>query len=145
MIIFWTYEGHMSHLALATVGIIFASSSPILYIIHHNTFDVHFAYTTSSGSTLQFLNYRIIQSEFGTLVDQYNHIRQTLLRTFFPSDTPALFQLSPYPLNPEIEMSLYKAAKITEGKHEAIAENSVAHTIVGHALSFIWGKRTTMT
>ena len=66
--------------ALATYNILLASSFSGFYDKMRDTFDTYFAYTTCEGPVLNFLNYRIIQSEYGTSIGQYNHIRQSILQ-----------------------------------------------------------------
>ena len=77
-------------------------------------FDNYFAYTTKEGTTLQFLNYRIIQSDHGTAIDQSNHIRQTMLRVFFPDPPIVPCQSSPFPLEASTEIDLFQAAPMSD-------------------------------
>ena len=65
---------------LATDNILLTSSFSGFYDKMRDTFDTYFAYTTCEGPVLNFLNYRIIQSEYGTSIGQYNHIRQSILQ-----------------------------------------------------------------
>ena len=118
---FLTNEGHVAYLAFATDEILFALITHLLFDLLCATFEMSFSFTTTTGNLLQFLNYRIIQSEHGTSVDQYNHIRQSILRGFFPDDTPIPFQSSPFPLSPAIEMVLFQGALLIEKENEAIA------------------------
>ena len=87
-----------------------------------SVFDNYFAYTTNDGKVIQFLNYRIIQSEFGTSIDQYNHIRQTMLQVFFPNKDIVPFQSSPFPLENSIELDLFKAQPLTEDENVAMTK-----------------------
>ena len=101
-------------IALATDDILLATSNKSFYDKLKTTFDTYFAYTTCEGSVLQFLNYRIIQSEYGTSVDQFNHIRQTILKEFFAEGTKVPFQSSPFILTQSIEMELFKDGPLSE-------------------------------
>ena len=55
--------------ALATDDILLATLFTGFYDKMRESFDTYFAYTTCKGSVLHFLNYRIIQSEYGTSVE----------------------------------------------------------------------------
>ena len=91
---YWQQDGDISFVALAIDDILLVTTYRGFYDKIQQTFDNYFAYTTKEGSILQFLNYRIIQSDYGTSVDQYNHIRQTMLQAFFPPPTVVPFQSS---------------------------------------------------
>ena len=119
---YWQHEGHTALLALATDDILLAATHKSLYIKIQSVFDNYFAYTTNDGKVIQFLNYRIIQSEFGTSIDQYNHIRQTMLQVFFPNKDIVPFQSSPFPLETSIEMDLFKAQPLTEDENMAMTK-----------------------
>ena len=119
---YWQQDGDTAFVALATDDILLATTNKKFYIKIQHTFDNYFAYTTKEGSILQFLNYRIIQSDYGTSVDQYNHIRQTMLQVFFPHQTVVLFQSSPFPLDVSIEMSLFQASPMSEKEMQLMTE-----------------------
>lgn len=71
----WKHKFYTTYLVLVTDNILLALSSPLLFEIIQDTFNTYFAYTTSSASRFQLLNYRMIQSNIGTSIDQYNRIR----------------------------------------------------------------------
>ena len=118
---YWRCGEHTAYLALATDDILLASTSPLLYEKLKATFDTYFAYNTVDGPTLLFFNYRIIQSEHGTSIDQYNHIRQSLLQIFFPDTLSVQFISSPFLLYPKIEMELFCATPLSEKENDDLA------------------------
>ena len=69
-----------------------------------------------------FLNYRITQSSCGTSVDQFNHIRQTMLQVFFPENTTVPFQSSPFPLDTSIEMELFQTTPMLDSDIQIMTE-----------------------
>ena len=83
---------------------------------------IYFDYTTAQDSTLYFLNYRIIQSTHGTLIEQYTHLRQSVVDPFFGSNSTVPFQSSPFPLDPDFEMELYKSTPLDEKELEALSD-----------------------
>ena len=89
-------DNKLAFLALATDDMLLATTFKEFYDKLRSTFDTYFAYTTCEGPVLSFLNYRIIQSEYGTSIDQYNHIRQSILQEFFGKDATVPFQSSPF-------------------------------------------------
>ena len=111
---YWNHKGHIAMLALATDDILLAATDRSLYEIIQQVFDNFFAYTTNDGEVLQFLNYRIIQSSYGTSIDQYNHIRQTILQVFFHEGATIPFHSSPFPLETTVEMDLFRSRPLTD-------------------------------
>ena len=92
------WEDNKVYLPLATNGILFALSNLFLYHRLPAILDIYFSYTTSTVSVLHFLNYRIIQSEYGTSIGQYNLLQQSILHVFFLNTPVVPFQSSPFPL-----------------------------------------------
>ena len=117
---FWEHKGRTVMLALATDDILFAATDCSLYLAIQQVFNNFFAYTTTDGQILYFLNYRIIQSVHGTSIDQYNHIRQTILQVFFNEGYSIPFHSSPLPLETTIEMDLFRLHPLTDEENEAI-------------------------
>ena len=111
---FWEHDDKYTYVALCTDDILMASSHVDLFHLLCSTFDQYFGYTTTTGHILRFLNYRIIQSVHGVSVDQYTHIRITMLNPFFESTTTAPFHSSPFPLSPAFEMELYSATPLDD-------------------------------
>ena len=74
---YWNHNGHIAMLALATDNIVLASSHRSLYDAIQQVFDNFFGDTTNEGEVLQFLNYRIIQSQYGTSINQLIQPYQT--------------------------------------------------------------------
>ena len=101
-------------MGLATDDILMAASHSNMFDLLQTTFDKYFDFTASSETVLQFLNYRIIQSKHGTSVDQYVHIRQTILQPFFESCESIPFQSSPFPLDPAFEIELYSSTPLSD-------------------------------
>ena len=117
---YWKHDQHYAYIALATDDILMASSHVSLFQLLQKTFDQYFGYTTATGSLLHFLNYRIIQSPHGVSIDQYSHLRQTILNEFFPSTSEVPFQSSPFPLSPAFEMELYQATPLPDDDLQAL-------------------------
>lgn len=69
---------------------------------------------------LQFLNYRVIQREFGTSVNHYNHIRKNMLHWFFPDNVTVPFISSPFTLDPKAEMEIYNITPLLEQENKNI-------------------------
>ena len=112
----WNKNGHKALIALATDDMLFATTHTSLFHILIAEFDKYFSTTVLQGSQLTFLNYRIIQSKYGTSIDQTNHIEQKILMEYFgnvePSSVP--FQSSPFPTNTTFEMELFQALPLSE-------------------------------
>ena len=70
----WEFEDVKCILTLATDDMILATTHPRALDILLTEFSKYFEYTTRKGSELSFLNYRIIQSEWGISIDQTTHI-----------------------------------------------------------------------
>ena len=68
------------------------------------------------------MNYRIIQSEYGISIDQYNHIQQSSLQDFFDKGTTVPFQSSPFILDQSIEMDLFKDGPLSEDECASLDE-----------------------
>ena len=119
---YWNHNGHIEMLASATDDILLASSHRSLYDAIQQVFDNFFGYTTNDGDVSQFLKYRIIQSQFGTSIDQYNHIRQTILQIFFNNGATVPFHSSPYPLENTIEMGLCRSRPSTNEENHKMAK-----------------------
>ena len=111
---YWEHNDHTAYVGLATDDILMAASHSDMFDLLQTTFDKYFDFTASSETVLQFLNYRIIQSKHGTSVDQYVHIRQTILQPFFESCESVPFQSSPFPLDPAFEMELYSSTPLSD-------------------------------
>ena len=126
---YWLWEDNETYMALATYNILFSSSNPVLYHRLQATLDMYFAYTTSTASVLHFLNYRIIQSDFGTSVDQYNHLRQSILHSFFLNTPVVPFQSNPFPLEASFGMELFTATPLSEDEiNELIVKHNGTHS-----------------
>ena len=119
----WHHEAGEALLCLATDDMLFASTSKILYDLLLKEFAKYFEYTTRTGPELSFLNYRIVQSEWGISIDQTTHIRQNILAKYFPNEKETVpFYSSPFPKDGKIEMDLYQAPHLTEEELAALAK-----------------------
>ena len=119
---YWSKHNQEAYIALATDDILMASTSVILFHELCTTFNQYFDYTTAQGSTLHFLNYRIIQSKHGTSIEQYSHIRQNIISPFFNTSSTVPFQSSPFPLDPAFEMELYKATPLDDKELQKLTD-----------------------
>ena len=93
---FWEHDGHTAYIALATNDILMASSHENLFHLLKETFSQYFDFTTTVGPMLHFLNYRLIQSQHGTSIDQCSHLHQTLV-LIPPSHSSLVFFLLTQP------------------------------------------------
>ena len=118
---YWTVEDQFTYVVLETNDIIMASTYVSLFQKMCSKFDLYFAYIIGIGSVLHFLNYRIIQREHDTLIDQHNHIFQTLIIPFFKFMTYAPFQSSLFPLDPSFEMKIYSTIPLSEEELDALS------------------------
>ena len=102
---------------------LFGSTSKVLYDLLLAAFDKYFTYTTRTGTELSFLNYRIIQSEWGISIDQTTHIRQNILAKYFPDKTMKVpFQSSPFPLDNGVEMKIFEATDLSDKELSELAK-----------------------
>ena len=96
----WVYLNNnvKAYLILATDDILYLSKSqePLDALLQR--FDDFFSYTIKRGTELQFLNFRIIQSEYGISLDQTNHIIKNILKQYFAPDEKVKYEASPWPL-----------------------------------------------
>ena len=72
-----------------------------------------FEYTTDEGTTLQFLNMRIIQTQEGISFDQTQHIENKILPTYFDKDDNVPYVSHPFPVTNTFKNDLYKAFPLT--------------------------------
>ena len=72
-----------AYLILATDDILYMSKhkEPLQELL--DKFGDFFSFNIKRGIELQFLNFRIIQSEHGISIDQTNHILQSILNDYF--------------------------------------------------------------
>ena len=75
----WCNNKMLSFLTLAKDETIFATNSHDAIKQLKTEFKKYFVYTSSKGTELSFLNFRIIQSKYGISLDQTNHIKQKVL------------------------------------------------------------------
>ena len=77
-----------------------------------------FSFKIKRGIELQFLNFRIIQSEHGISIDQTNHILQSILNDYFDKNEKVKYESSPFPLDSKFEYELYEALPASEDELE---------------------------
>ena len=95
----------------------------MLYDLLLAAFDKYFTYTTRTGTELSFLNYRIIQSEWGNSIDQTTPICQNILAKYFPDKTMKVpFQSSPFPLDNGVEMKIFEANYLSDKELSELAK-----------------------
>ena len=73
-----------------------------------------FSFKVTRGIEVQFLNFRIIQSEHGFLIDQTNHIIQSIMNDYFDKDERVKYKSSLFPLDSKVEYELYAALPMSE-------------------------------
>ena len=111
----WDYDNIKSIIILATDDILFGTTDKKALDRLLMEFARYFSYTTRSGPELSFLNFCLIQSEFGISLDQTTHIRQIILNVYFPSDYGTVpFESSPFPLSSDFEMRLFQDPNLTD-------------------------------
>ena len=100
-------ENKHGYLILATYNMILATNSKRASTRLEQTFDRYFTYTKRDDTEISFLNFRVIQSEYGINIDQINHILQKVIKTYFATQEKVPFQSSPFPLANTFEMTLF--------------------------------------
>ena len=66
---YWSHDQHYAHVTLAIDDILISGLDISLFHLLTKSFDQYFDYTTTVVSNIHFLNYRLIQSSHGILVD----------------------------------------------------------------------------
>ena len=84
-----------------------ATNSKRASTLLEQAFDRYFTYTKRDDTEISFLNFRIIQSEYGISLDQINHILQKVIKPYFPTQEKVPFQSSPFPLANTFEMTIF--------------------------------------
>ena len=116
----WVYlkNNQTSYLILATDGILFMSKheEPLQELL--DTFGEVFSFKIKRGIELQFLNFRIIQSEHGISIDQANHILQSILNDYFDKNEKVKYESSPFLLDSKFDYELYAALPMSEDELE---------------------------
>jgi hypothetical protein len=112
----WTYNNEPSILVLETDDILMASKSDKPFIHLQATLSTFFDLTTNQGTTLKFLNMRIIQSPCGISFDQTKHIQSQILDTYFKDVPPSSIPHKPYPfpIEASFEQQLYESPPLTD-------------------------------
>ena len=84
---------------LATDDMLYMSISegPLNQVL--NRFGDFFSFKVKRGTELQFLNFRIIQSEHGISIDQTNHIIKSILKEYFDKDEKMKYESSLFPID----------------------------------------------
>ena len=107
----WVYlkNNQTTYLTLATNDILYMSKheEPLKELL--DKFGDFFSFKVKRGIELQFLNFRIIQSEHGISIDQTNHIIQSIINGSFDKDEKVKYESSPFPLDSKFEYELYAA------------------------------------
>jgi hypothetical protein len=110
-IFLWSWNNETCYIALETDDVLMASTTrePFLHLKHdlEKLFDLK----VKEGSSLRFLNLRIVQSPHGISMDQTQHIKSRILHDYFndipTSSIPKIYY--PFPLDSSFEQSLYEA------------------------------------
>jgi hypothetical protein len=103
------------YIALETDDLLFVSKTREPFLRLKVALEQLFDLTVCEGSTLKFLNLRIVQSPSGISFDQTRHIQNIILSEYF-KDIPSSSikrQLYPFPLEPSFEKQLYEAPPLT--------------------------------
>lgn len=119
----WNYDGTTSITCLATDDMLFGTTDPRAFDCLLLEFKKYFEYTTCSGQELSFLNFQIIQSEYGISINQSSHICQNILQKFFPQkDLVIPFSSSLFLLSNDFEMKLFRAPHLSDDELKSLAE-----------------------
>ena len=94
----WVYVKNnvTAYINLSTDDIIDMSKSEWPIDKLQNRFGDLFSFKIKRGIELQFLNSRIIQSEYGISIDQTDHIIKSILDKYFDKDEKIKDELSPF-------------------------------------------------
>ena len=121
----WNSDNHKAMVCVATDDILLWSTHEILYKRLVEKFNNYFKFTHRTGQELSFLNFRIIQSEYGISIDQTLHIKKSVLDPYFKHrKLPIPFCASPFPISTEFECALYNALPLDENAIQAHATKS---------------------
>jgi hypothetical protein len=114
-IFIWNLPNETCFLALETDDILFLSKTREPFLILKRELEKLFDLTICEGSTLKFLNLRIVQSPCGVSFDQTQHIQNTIIAEYFKdiphSSTPR--QLYPFPIDASFEKTLYESPPLS--------------------------------
>ena len=69
---------------MATDDIILTALSRDVYNLTATTLHKYFTITTTNADMINFLNYRIIQSSHGLIINQTDNIYENVLNDYFP-------------------------------------------------------------
>jgi hypothetical protein len=111
----WNLPTENCSLALATDDILFLSKTRSPFLRLKQELEKLFDLTICEGSTLKFLNLRIVQSPHGISFDQSQHINNTILSEYF-KDIPTSTipkQVFPFPINATFERTLYESPPLS--------------------------------
>jgi hypothetical protein len=111
----WTFQTIKSLLVLETYDILMASENDIPFIHLKEELGKMFDLTTATGSTLKFLNLRLIQTPCGISLDQTSHIMSQIIQPYF-KDVPHTSipnRQFPFPIEPYFEQDLFEAPPLT--------------------------------
>ena len=116
----WVYlkNNQTAYLILATDDILYMSTHEVPLQELLDKFGDFFSFKIKRGIELQFLNFRIIQSEHGISIDQTNHILQSVLNDYFDKNEKVKYESSPFPLDSKFEYELYAALPMSEDELE---------------------------
>ena len=107
-----------SYLIFATDNILYMSKNeePLQELLEK--FGDFFSYKIKRGITLQFPNFRTIQSEYRISIDQTNYILQSILNDYFDKNEKVNYESSPFSLDSKFENELYAALPMSEDELE---------------------------
>ena len=94
-------------------------------------FGEFFSFRAKRGIELQFLKFRILQSEHGILINQTNHIVQSIMDDSFDKDEKVKYESSPFPLDSKFEYELYAALLMSEDELGKVEKNKTENITNG--------------
>ena len=94
-------------------------------------FGEFFSFRAKREIELQFLKFRILQSEHGILINQTNHIVQSIMNDSFDKDEKVKYESSPFPLDSKFEYELYVALLMSEDELEKVEKNKTENMTNG--------------
>jgi hypothetical protein len=110
-IFIWIWQQETCYIALETDDILVASptNNPFLYL--KQELEKIFDLTVRMGTTLRYLNIRIIQSPAGISIDQSQHIKTHILDVYFKNVSPSAIpkKLYPFLIKPSFEQKRFEA------------------------------------
>jgi hypothetical protein len=111
----WLSSNKPTYLAIETDDILVACDGTNPFLQIKSNLEKLFDVTCSMGTTLRFLNLRLVRSPQGISMDQTQHIQSKVLHEYFNTTSSSAIpkKLYPFPIEASFEKRLFEAAPLT--------------------------------